>query len=240
MKPILIVKVGDTFPEMARSLGDFEHWVAAGLGEVAIQVVDPRRGEALPFPESICGAIVTGSHSMVTDREGWSEALGGWLVGAVARDVPVLGICFGHQLLAQALGGEVGYHPGGMEIGTVAVEITAAAAEDALLGLLPRHFPVQVIHSQSVRRLPPGAVLLAGNDFEPHQAFRIGDWVWGVQFHPEFAAEAMRAYVRHLAPDLAKSGRDPDALAAAVEETAAAAGLLAAFVRVVRSRDPGA
>src|SRR5690606_3562878 len=67
--------------------------------------------------------------------------------------------------------------------------------QDPLLNILPERFKAQVTHAQSVKRLPPDATLLAGNDLEPHHAFRIGERTWGVQFHPEFSAEVMRAYI---------------------------------------------
>ena len=198
MKPLLIIKLGSTHPEIAADHGDFEHWIADGVGEPGcpIRVVDPRLGEALPAVDEVAGAIVTGSHSMVTERAPWSEDTAEWLRGAVATELPLLGICYGHQLLAHALGGVVDNHPGGIELGTIAVELTPAAQDDPLFSGLPDRFGGQSAHRQSVRRLPEGAVRLAGNSFEPHQAFRAGRLAWGVQFHPEFGTAATEAYVR--------------------------------------------
>lgn len=197
-KPLVIFKVGSTYPDIAAELGDFEHWIAAGLpaGAPPVAVVDPLAGDRLPRAEDVAGIIVTGSHSMVTDREPWSEQVADWLRGAVAAELPVLGICYGHQLLAHALGGEVDNHPQGIELGTIEVERTAAAQNDPLFAALPQRFAAQSAHRQSVRRLPAGAVLLAGNAFEPHHAYRVGARAWGVQFHPEFSAAATAAYVR--------------------------------------------
>jgi len=239
-RPLLILKTGDTFAHLsAQTGGDFEHWVRAGLerGEalLPVQTIDARHGAPLPAPHTVAGAVVTGSHAMVSDREPWSEALGGWLADAVRQQTPVLGICYGHQLLAQALGGEVGYHPGGLEIGTVEVEPTAHAAADALLGGLPARFAAQVVHHQSVRTLPPGAVPLARNAHEPHQAYRAGPCAWGVQFHPEFSADAMRGYIDALEPDLGATGRNPAALRAGVRSTPEAAALLGRFARLCAS-----
>ena len=84
----------------------------------------------------------------------------------------------------------------GIELGTIEVERTAAAQNDPLFATLPQRFAAQSAHRQSVRRLPAGAVLLAGNAFEPHHAYRVGARAWGVQFHPEFSAAATAAYVR--------------------------------------------
>jgi GMP synthase (glutamine-hydrolysing) len=225
VKPLLIVKVGSTHPHISEVLGDFEHWIIEGLGEAGlpVTVVDPRQGMDLPASGEVAGAIVTGSHSMVTDREPWSEDTADWLRSAVAAELPVLGICYGHQLLAHALGGEVDYHPDGIELGTVNIHLTPAAKNDALFSGLPMRFGGQAAHRQSVRRLPSGAVHLAGNSFEPHHAFRFGRNAWGVQFHPEFSARATAAYVQANTGLIA---RPP------VADAPEAATLLARFARL--------
>ncbi|AVS72900.1 glutamine amidotransferase [Paracidovorax cattleyae] len=232
--PIVIARTGGTFPALRTRLGDFEDWVRAGLGGTAAPVltIDAARGDGMPEPASIAGVVVTGSHAMVTDQAPWSEALGGWIARAVALQTPVLGICYGHQLLAHALGGEVADHPGGWEIGTVDVgTVPDATGSDALFAGLPAAFDAQVVHRQSVRRLPAGAVRLAGNAFEPHQAFRVGHCAWGVQFHPEFGPDAMRGYIDTLAADLRHAGRDPGTLRGHVRATPEAAALLGRFGR---------
>jgi GMP synthase (glutamine-hydrolysing) len=233
MNPILIVKVGDTHPGIAASLGDFEDWVRAGLGPTPapVVVVDPRGGAPLPSPDRIAGAVVTGSHSMVTDREPWNASLAAWLAAMVGREVPLLAICYGHQALADALGGEVGDLPGGVEVGTVEVARTPEADDDPLLGSLPEAFPAQAAHRQGVRRLPPGAVLLARTSREPHAAFRVGRCAWGVQFHPEFSPEAASGYVRAVA-GRPHSGIDARALLAPVAPTPTASSVLATFARL--------
>lgn len=224
-KPLVIFKVGSTHPHIAAELGDFEHWISTALPEDAppVAVVDPREGDVLPDHSEVVGVIVTGSHSMVTDREPWSERVAAWLRQAVAAEVPVLGICYGHQLLAHALGGEVHFHPSGLELGTVEVTCTEATQGDPLFADLPHRFAAQSAHRQSVRRLPEGAVLLAGNSFEPHHAYRVGRNAWGVQFHPEFSAAATAAYVRAAALEAP----------AAVADTPDAAAVLARFARIV-------
>ena len=227
-KPLLILKVGSTHPHIAAELQDFEHWIQAGLQDdsLPVAVVDPREGQALPAQADIAGVVITGSHSMVSDREPWSETAAAWLRDTVAAKVPVLGICYGHQLLAHALGGEVGYHPQGIELGTVPVSLHEAAQEDPLFAGLPTQFDAQAAHRQSVRRLPEGATLLAGNHFEPHHAFRFGTRAWGVQFHPEFGEAATRAYLMTL---------NGDAPEGAVRPTDVAASVLPRFARIVKT-----
>ncbi|MEJ8821727.1 glutamine amidotransferase [Variovorax humicola] len=237
--PLVIIKAGDTFDELRNERGDFEHWIASGLGDTRLPVVvlDPRRGDKLPTPAQLSAVVLTGSHSMVSHREDWSEATAAWLAHVVHQGKPVLGICYGHQLLAHSLGGEADDHPGGLEIGTVTVALTDASADDTLFRDMPRDFPANVVHRQSALRLPPGAVRLAGNAFEPHQAFRIGERAWGVQFHPEFDAAAMQAYIDALADDLRAEGADPDALRRNVKATPAAARLLERFAQLAEAHD---
>lgn len=237
MKPIVIFKVGDTFADLAQQSGDFENWIEKGLGKLntPVTVIDPRIAP-LPSYEEIAGAVITGSHAMVTDRAVWSEALAVWLRAAVEKEVPVLGICYGHQLLAHALGGQVDYHPNGIEIGSVHVSKTSAATDDPLFHDLPAEFMAHVVHSQSVRALPPNAVLLAANAFEQHHAYRVGQNAWGVQFHPEFDHRAMGTYIEKLSDHLKEKGADITALQSQLAYTQAASGILHKFGKLAENR----
>jgi GMP synthase (glutamine-hydrolysing) len=230
---LAIVKAGSTFERTRHSLGDFEDWTARFMGVSAkhIRVLDALSSAALPQDvEQFSGAVITGSHSMVSDRESWSVRLGRWVGRLIAKEIPVLGICYGHQLLAHVLGGEVNYHPKGLEIGTVEIVLSDEGSKDVLLGSLPKCFYGHVTHSQTVLELPAGAVNLAGNDFEPHHAFRVGNCAWGVQFHPEYSREVMASYIDEQAESLRQRGRDAAAIRAAVRETPEANGLLRRFV----------
>ncbi|MCH8499866.1 MAG: glutamine amidotransferase [Marinobacter sp.] len=234
MARVVILKTGSTYPSIRASLGDFQDWFKRALPEgLGVEVVNVAAGESPGQPQDWAGVIVTGSPAMVTERADWSEATAAWLAQAVAQSIPVLGVCYGHQLLAHALGGQVDYHPAGRESGTWEVQLLPAADQDALFGGMPSSFPVHLTHRQSVLQLPEGAVRLAANTFEPHQAFRVGSCAWGVQFHPEFTAEIMRAYLDVQRPDLEKEGQDASQLLAAVTDAPAATALLARFGRLV-------
>lgn len=237
-RPLVIVKAGDSHASLVEAQGNFEHWIARELGDTTLPVVvlDPRRGDTLPAPDAMAAAVVTGSHAMVSHRETWSEATGRWLAMAARAGTPLLGICYGHQLLADALGGRADDHPQGLELGTVVVDLLPAAADDPLFAGLPSHFPAHVVHRQSALELPAGAVRLASNAWEPNQAFRVGERAWGVQFHPEFDDDAMRGYVDALA-----AGQpDAQALRAQVRPTPEAASLLRRFAELVERREAAA
>lgn len=236
MNPVLIIKAGSSFPRTVAAFGDFEDWTrkGMGLGRDEVRVAAVYRGDELPTNAAWSGVVVTGSHFMVTEGRDWSERVAAWIPQLLARGVPFLGICYGHQLLARAMGGEVGYHPAGREVGTVQVKLTAAGRRDPLLGGMPDAFPAHVTHGQSVLRLPRGAALLGFNGHEPHQAFRIGTCAWGLQFHPEFSSSVLHTYIAEQAQYLAAEGQDPDRLAAGVRDTPAAAALLKRFGEYVR------
>ncbi|MEF9999865.1 glutamine amidotransferase [Comamonas sp.] len=212
-----ILKTGSTLPELVPAQGDFEDWVRTGLGplECPLRVLQADQAAAPQFHwphwSQVAGIVITGSHAMVTDELPWMQACAAWLRAAVDRGVPVLGICFGHQLLGHALGGVVGPNPRGLELGTVTVEATPAAAADPLWHALPPAFAANAVHYQSVLQPPPGAVLLARNAHEGVHAFRMGAACWGVQFHPEFNAQAMQGYIAHLKSAPALAGPTPDA-----------------------------
>lgn len=233
-RPILLLKVGRTFDEIARVDGDYDRWFRAGLGLAdapaeALEVVHVCDGAALPTHHEFAGVVVTGSWAMVTDREPWSEASAVYLREAVERGVPVLGVCYGHQLLAHAFGGLVGYNPRGRHAGTAEVTLTEAARSDPLLAPFSSPLVVQVSHSQSVIDLPAEAVLLGTAEGDPHHLFRIGERAWGVQFHPEFSAETSRAYIQLRYATIAAEGLDPDALLGGVQESADGGSILRRF-----------
>jgi len=231
MKPILILKVGQTLPAIQSRRGNFEDWFTAGLG-MPVVIHDARVG----VPESAqnySGVVVTGSGSMVSQRLDWSEKAAAWLVGAVADAVPVLGVCYGHQLLAQAHGAVVGPNPRGREIGSKPLQLEPVCFDDPLLRCLNTPVYVQTSHEEAVLTLPPGAEILAATAQDPHHVLRFSKNVWGVQFHPEFDADIMRSYIDIRGDTLLAEGLDTSALLTEVRETPQAWGLLRQFARLL-------
>lgn len=235
MPRLWIAKLGSTFPSLIRRHGDFDDWIRTRLGlpEDEVAVCRPYLGEDLPPPDAAAGAVLTGAHEMVTDRQPWSQRTAAWLRELIEARVPVLGICYGHQLLADAAGGRAGTNPGGREFGSVEVQLTEAAAEDRLFAGLRSPLRVQATHSQSALELPPGAVRLAGNGHDPNHAFSLGT-AWGIQFHPEFDAAVVRGYIRECSEGLRADGSDPDQLLAGVRETPESESLLRRFAEIVK------
>jgi GMP synthase (glutamine-hydrolysing) len=235
MSQIVVVKVGSTFPSLIRRKGDFEDWILSGMGlhpDLTL-VVDVRCAIALPEHDQVLGIVVTGSHASVTDHHDWSERTAGWLAEAVARGIPILGICYGHQLLAYALGGEVGDNPNGREYGTVEIQLTANAQGDALFGRLPAPLRVHLSHAQTVLRLPDEARRLAFSAMDGNQAFVVGSLAWGVQFHPEYDAEVAIEYLHQDRDALVAEKQNPDYLIETCVDAPQAGTILRRFTNIV-------
>ncbi len=235
MSKLFVIKTGTTFPSTARQWGDFDLWTLNGLklSPDDVRVVDIADGDALPDVEACRGVVVTGSHAMVTDSLPWSMAIAAWIPSLIEANVPFLGICYGHQLLAHALGGHVGFHPGGKEIGTVAIHLLPDSSIDPLFCSLPSPFQAHTTHSQAVLSLPQGAVRLASNSFEPNHAFRFGPCAWGVQFHPEYDMRIMGSYIVEQAKELEMTGHDVPELLRTIRDTPVAATILRRFAGIV-------
>lgn len=233
MKPFAILLTGHA-PDVIRArLGDFDHWFRLGLNlpVTRVRVLDVTAGAALPEPDTLAGAVISGSAAMVTERLDWSERLAGWVRDAVTAQLPLFGVCYGHQLMAHALGGRVGALPGGREIGTRTIEILDAGRDDPLLTGLPARFAAHTTHEQSVLEAPAGARVLARSQRDPHQILRYGPQAVSTQLHPEFSAAAMRAYLRLRASNLRAESLDVPALLDAVSAAPHARRLLRRFAR---------
>lgn len=194
MRPV-ILKTGTAKEALRAERGDYDAWFARtiGLPLERFHVIDAVAGGALP--EGVDGVIVTGSSKRVHEHEPWSVQAGEWLARVVRSGAPVLGVCYGHQLIGDAFGGDVGPNPNGREIGLIQVEVT----EDPLFEGLPRRFPVLQTHKDTVNKPPRDARVLGGSPRTPIEAMAIGDHTRTVQWHPEFDAGAIRYLIEQRA-----------------------------------------
>jgi GMP synthase (glutamine-hydrolysing) len=232
-----ILVAGQTLPDIARRRGDFARIIQARVGDAwrgRWAVYDVRGDAPRPGPRAADGFIMTGSSSSVTERAPWMLRAEELLREIVSARVPLLGICFGHQMIAQALGGTVAKNPYGREIGTVRL---TRAMDDPLFAGLPRVFDVHETHVDAVLRPPPGAQVLATTALDPFAAFRVGPLVRGVQFHPELDADIMRAYLTARAQLLRDEGAQPESLLAAVHDGTRGHDILRNFARSVAARE---
>jgi GMP synthase (glutamine-hydrolysing) len=207
------------------------HRILDSCGALAVRHVRPPAGYPLPPHETVAGALVMGGPMNVdeTDRHPGLATTRDWLAEAVRRELPVLGVCLGAQLLARALGAavvpgerkEIGFH-----------EVTVEDPTDPILGGLAPRTRVLYWHGD-VFELPDGATHLASSALTAHQAFRRGN-AWGVLFHPE----ADRALVEQW---MATPEMSSEAIEALGEEGAAAIAPEAAALEVslIAATTPG-
>jgi GMP synthase (glutamine-hydrolysing) len=237
MKPFLILETGTPIVSLRRH-GSFGHWirVAAGLPGRQASHLWVAEGEALPDVADYAGVLVTGSGAMVTERHAWSERTAAWLRDAAGGGHALFGICFGHQLLAHALGGIVDWNPRGREMGTVPVSLDPAAGHDPLFSGLPATVHVHATHLQTVLSPPPQAQVLARSAHDDCQAFRWGEAAWGVQFHPEFNTGVMRGYIAARSDALEQEGRCHRRMLRDVRPAPLARRVLRRFIHVARDR----
>lgn len=202
--------------------------------EDVIEVRVQEDGCRFPDPDEIAGVVVSGSASMVTDRDPWTERTAQWLADNDGK-VPVLGVCFGHQIVAHALGGEIQWLKGQSEYGTGDIRLEPGAQNDPLFKDIPAVFQAQIAHSQTVTRLPKGAKLLATNAFGV-QAARMSETSWGVQFHPEYDAGIMRVLFDDYAAYIKGRGVDVEGERDGLRETPLALKVLRNFAGLVKAR----
>jgi GMP synthase-like glutamine amidotransferase len=195
----------------ARRLGE---WLTeAGL---ALETVRPYAGDPLPADlDGYAALVVLGGDQHAYPAAGgqpgapWFPALEGLLRKAVRHKVATLGICLGAQLLATAHGGTVERSPAGPEIGAKLVGRRDAAESDAIWRYVPFAPDVLQWHHDEIIELPAGAVLLAASTTYPHQAFRLGDRAWGLQFHIECDGAMFADWAAGNEDVLADLGTDP-------------------------------
>ncbi|HAV64732.1 MAG TPA: hypothetical protein DCY13_20490, partial [Verrucomicrobiales bacterium] len=136
--------------------------------------------------------IISGS-----PRDAWiddpvNDAVLGVIEHCRSAGKPLLGVCYGHQVLGRALGAKVGRHPAGYELGNVEVQLTDDGTACPLLAGLPAGLNVIESHQDAVFELPRGAKLLATGEHTAVQAFDFEGRLLGVQFHPEMTPDVLQ------------------------------------------------
>jgi len=147
------------------------------------------------FPEQLGvydGIVITGSPKSTYDDLPWIRSLEEAIREAYQAQVPILGVCFGHQMVAQALGGKVVKNPKGWETGIREVQLTPEGQKLPLLSHTPQPLRILELHQDIVSVLPPGAVRLAYSNLTENEMFRLGNRVLCIQGHPEMDNEEVR------------------------------------------------
>ena len=241
----LIIQTGDPVATASDQYGSFAQWFITGMGVQSDQVktVDVHLGQTLPksatFIERLNGIVITGSAAMVTDHDDWLLSTQRWLNQTFQYDIPTLGVCFGHQLLADMLGGTVGYNDQGRHMGLSLCELNESAKNDLLFKHIAHHstpnndqISTFVSHLQVVTALPETANLLGSTDKDKNHVFHAEKSLWGVQFHPEWTVEIMSTYIQARKPALLAEGFNPDIMIADLKPCHEAYSLLSDFTHL--------
>ena len=170
-----------------------------------VHVVGPEVGVTVPQSvDGYDGVVVLGGTPgpIDDDRAPWLPGVRTLITESLEREVPLLGICLGAQLLAHVAGGSVRTIPSGPEIGIVPMTANPEAAADPLLHDLPTPLLAVQWHWLEVGTLPAGSPSLLASERCPHQAFRVGPVAWGVQFHLEVLSATAAEWARDDREDL--------------------------------------
>ncbi|WLP92188.1 type 1 glutamine amidotransferase [Gordonia sp. NB41Y] len=227
-------------PDPIATLDRFDAWLTEH--GVTAHIVRPHAGDAVPTIADYAGVIVLGGRMSAHDADEypWLLDIFALIRDAADRATPSLGICLGAQLISQALGGEVLVGAGSSEVGAVTIR-TVGTDDDPLLQGLGTELLVAEDHRDMISRLPDGATRLAGSDDYQNQVFRVGDVMWGVQFHPEVSVPGFRGWIDDAisanptaAPRLESTMAAFEAADPVIRQTAAV--IAERFAGVVRTR----
>lgn len=195
-----ILKVGTAYRETRNARGDFDRMLVDLLTEPGQrwEAHDVEHGAFPSDPAVYDGFVITGGRYSAYDDLPWLKRLLTLIREIHGRGQALLGICLGHQALAQALGGEVKPNPRGWDVGVREVTLTPAGSLFSGLAAAPHPLRVLELHQDIVTRLPPGAVHLATSGHTPHEMFALGARTLGIQGHPEFDADVIRVALGKL------------------------------------------
>ncbi len=160
----------------------------------AIQVKDGVFPDRL---ESYDGFVITGSPASATGNDPWILKLLETIREIDAKKIPTVGICFGHQLIGRALGGEVGKNPGGWGFG---ISPTHFSSAEDWMDPKADTLNLYAAHSEQLLKPPVGAVILGGDDFCAVGSYRIGNHIFTTEYHPEMSPDFMTGLADEFAP----------------------------------------
>lgn len=199
-KKFAVLKAGTANRQARQRLGDFSGMFTTLLAVPGQQwdVHDVQHGH---FPANLSayrGFAITGSRASVNDDEPWIHQLLETIREIHARRIPLLGMCFGHQAVAKALGGAVVPSTNGWDVGVRTLTLTEQGRAQPALGRASEPLRIHMLHMDAVTRLPPGAVHLARSDHGEHEIFTLGNQTLCLQGHAEFDGDVLREAIDKL------------------------------------------
>ena len=195
MKKVVILDCGPSLEDVSREFGQSPQWIINALKDTDCEFdwIKVYEGETVDSSSGDAW-IITGSPRSVYDEESWMLKLEENIRDACKIKKLVLGICFGHQLIAKSFGGKVEVNPNGWELGSYPIRLTSHGKYSPLFKNMGNEIIVYESHKDSVTIIPDGAILLAYNT-KCNQSFQLYNIIYSVQFHPEFSWDVMKKYV---------------------------------------------
>jgi GMP synthase-like glutamine amidotransferase len=196
--------VADRYLPIAGDYADmFRTMVREVDPDAEVVLYDARHGVLPARPDECDGWLCTGSSASVYDGDPWIESLAAFVRGVHEAHVPFVGICFGHQVIAQALGGRTERAAGGWGAGAIPMEMSVEAS-----WMAPPLASATLLysHQDQVTELPPGGRVLGSAPHCPVAMVAVDDDVIGIQAHPEFGAPYLRALLEDRVDRIGEAG----------------------------------
>ena len=190
---IVIVSNGPGLKSIVEKFGHSSEWIPKSINDSSINyhVLKAYEGEICNIT-NYDAFIVTGSKYSVYDNSKWISQLKEFINSIISHNKPILGICFGHQILAECLGGKVEKNKLGWELGSYSINLTDEGSKHPLFENISNRDIVYESHQDVVSLIPENTVELAYTK-KGNQAFCYKNNIFGVQFHPEFSYDVTRA-----------------------------------------------
>ncbi len=184
---IFILSCGPGLPEVVSMYGHSSEWIPDSINRSSVKYTIIKVYDNESFDYSNADAfIITGSKYSVYENIPWIDSLKRMVNKIIESKKPILGICFGHQLLASCLGGNVEKNIYGWELGSYKISLTTEGQSNPLFDNFQNNDIAYESHQDVVSSLPLDAVELAYTN-KGNQSFCVDDFLYGVQFHPEFS-----------------------------------------------------
>ncbi len=192
MKNVVIVSCGPGLPEIVRQYGHSSDWIPSIINNDNINfIIKEAYNNDFKIDVNPDAVILTGSKYSVYNNSPWINKLKKFVKKLIDGNNYILGICFGHQILAHCLGAEVKKNSLGWELGSYKIKLSDKGLENKLFKGFSSEEIVYESHQDTVLNLPPEVDILAYTE-KSNQSFSYNDKIYGVQFHPEFSKEVTR------------------------------------------------
>tara|TARA_B100000614_G_scaffold262807_1_gene298708 strand:- start:4721 stop:5413 length:693 start_codon:yes stop_codon:yes gene_type:complete len=193
---LLIISAGPGLKQIRETHGHAVDWITSLVRSPNVNINVNNIYDGEDFNSSDYDAwIITGSAFSVLDNSKWINLLKNKIIEGYKKNIPIMGICFGHQIICEALGGKVNRNHLGWELGSYKIKFNSSVNSFDIFKNIDFNDFFYFSHEDIVTQLPEKAVKIASNKMGL-QAFVIDNRIFGVQFHPEFNKEIMEMYIK--------------------------------------------